>query len=215
MVIRCKNERQYEETGCCRNDPGSEFSRICKETCRSKSRHQRRGRLEVTLQVPHISCLRSTPRESLLELAKTTQTQSRRQHGRPRCESVEMVNVSDCHSTSRSSSWKRLFGKCTFNPKSETNSQCDKKVGQGLERCPKVYPLSIGNKVLGKGRLLLTDRAVRLSSAKAYVFSKSVWYMLRISENPASAWKKKIDGFMNSSQCRELDRIDGEPMEFG
>ena len=38
--------------------------------------------------------------------------------------------------------------------------------------------------------------------------------MGRISENPVSARKEKTDRFMNSSQCRELDRIDGEPMEF-
>ena len=29
-----------------------------------------------------------------------------------------------------------------------------------------------------------------------------------------SAWKEEIDWFMNSPQCRVLDRIDGEPMEF-
>ena len=38
--------------------------------------------------------------------------------------------------------------------------------------------------------------------------------MGRISENLVSAWKEKIDWFMNSSQCRELDRVDGEPTEF-
>ena len=32
--------------------------------------------------------------------------------------------------------------------------------------------------------------------------------------NSVSAWKEKFDWFVNSSQCRELDRIDGEPMEF-
>ena len=61
---------------------------------------------------------------------------------------------------------------------------------------------------------LLTDRPVQLSTAKACVFSDSVLCMGRISEKPASAWKEKIDWFMNSFQCRELDRIDGEPMEF-
>ena len=28
------------------------------------------------------------------------------------------------------------------------------------------------------------------------------------------AWKEEIDWLMNSSQCRELDRIDGEAVEF-
>ena len=31
---------------------------------------------------------------------------------------------------------------------------------------------------------------------------------------PVSAWKEKIERFMNSSQYRELDRVDGVPMEF-
>ena len=33
--------------------------------------------------------------------------------------------------------------------------------------------------------------------------------MGRICENPVKAWKEKIDWFMKSSQCREMDRIDG------
>ena len=65
-----------------------------------------------------------------------------------------------------------------------------------------------------KRTTLLTDRAVRLSTTKACVFSDSVLCMGRISENPVSAWKEKIDWFTNSCQCRELDRIDGKPMEF-
>ena len=65
-----------------------------------------------------------------------------------------------------------------------------------------------------KRTTLLSDRAVRLSTAKSYVFSDSVLCMGRISDNPVSAWKEETDRFMNSSQCRELDRIDGEPMEL-
>ena len=92
VANRCKKERQCEETRC-RNEPGSEFSRMCKDTCRRKFRNQRRGRFELAAQLPHISCWRSTPRESLFELATTTETKARRQNGRPRCEYVEMVNV--------------------------------------------------------------------------------------------------------------------------
>ena len=53
----------------------------------------------------------------------------------------------------------------------------------------------------------LNDRVVQLSTAK-------VSCMGRIHDSPESAWKEQIDWFMNSSQCRELDRIDGEPMEL-
>ena len=34
------------------------------------------------------------------------------------------------------------------------------------------------------------------------------------SSDPVKAWKEKINWFMNSRQYLELDRIDGEPMEF-
>ena len=66
----------------------------------------------------------------------------------------------------------------------------------------------------GKWTTLLTDRAVPLSTAKATVFSDSVLCIGRIPHNPVSTWKEKIDWFMNLSQCRELDRIDGEPMDI-
>ena len=61
---------------------------------------------------------------------------------------------------------------------------------------------------------LSADRAVQLSTSKTYVFSCSVLCMGKTSQNPISARKEKIEWFMNSLQCRELDRIDGEPMEF-
>ena len=35
-----------------------------------------------------------------------------------------------------------------------------------------------------------------------------------MSVKSLKAWKEEIDRFMKSSQCRELDRIDGEAMEF-
>ena len=53
---------------------------------------------------------------------------------------------------------------------------------------------------------LLTARAVQLSTAKAYVFSDSVLCMERMSENRLKAVKEKIDWFVNSPQCRELNR---------
>ena len=33
-------------------------------------------------------------------------------------------------------------------------------------------------------------------------------------QNAVSTWKERIEWFMNSSQCRELDRTDGEPTKF-
>ena len=58
------------------------------------------------------------------------------------------------------------------------------------------------------------DRAVQLTTAKVYVFSDPVLCMGRVPNTPVSAWKEQLEWFMNSSQYREFDRIDGEPMEF-
>ena len=61
---------------------------------------------------------------------------------------------------------------------------------------------------------MLTDKAVQLSIAKTYENSASVLCMGGTSQNPVKAWKEKIDTFQNSFQYKELDRIDGELMEF-
>ena len=126
-----------------------------------------------------------------------------------------MENVHDCHPTSCSASGKRLLGEFTFCQKSDTKNsetivRCDKKVGQRAERNSRY----IRQENSWKRTTLLTDRAFWLSTAKNHVFSDSALCMGRISENPVSAWKEKINRFMNSPQCRELGRIDGEPKEF-
>ena len=60
---------------------------------------------------------------------------------------------------------------------------------------------------------LLADEAVQLTTAKTYIFCDSVLCMGKVSDNPVKAWKEKIGWFLNSRQYRELDRIDGKPME--
>ena len=64
--------------------------------------------------------------------------------------------------------------------------------------------------------ILLTDKAVQLSTAKVFVFSDSVLCLGKMHQYPESivAWKKKIEWFTDSPQYGELDRIDGEPTEF-
>ena len=155
----------------------------------------------MAAQLPHISCSRSTPQESLFEFAATTQTQARRQNGGPRCEYVDMENVFACHSTSRSSSWKRLFGECTCN-----HNQPQRKVKQlfdvtrTLVRNQKeIHGISLIDRqdTSWKRTTLLIDRAVQLSTAKACVFSESELCMGRIREKPVKAWRDKIDCLMN------------------
>ena len=58
---------------------------------------------------------------------------------------------------------------------------------------------------------LLSDRAVPMSTASLRTLRLC---MGRIPNTPVSASKEKIEWFVNSAQYGDLDRIDGEPMEF-
>ena len=60
------------------------------------------------------------------------------------------------------------------------------------------------------------EEVISLSHAKVYVFSDSVVCPRKMNENQQSntVWEDKLTWFKSSSQCRALDTIDGEPMEF-
>ena len=74
------------------------------------------------------------------------------------------------------------------------------------------------NTILLVRTTLLHDRAVTLSKAREHVFSHSVLCRGRIHECPRSieAWKEKNKNkcFTKCHECRELDCIDGETVEF-
>ena len=57
---------------------------------------------------------------------------------------------------------------------------------------------------------------VSLLHAKVYVFSDSVLCLGKVNQNPTSkfAWEDRLTWFKSSPECRALDKIDGEPMEF-
>ena len=61
---------------------------------------------------------------------------------------------------------------------------------------------------------LLIDRAVQFATAKAKVFSDSVLFLGGISDEPVKAWESKIRWFLETRCLKDLDRIDGEQMEF-
>ena len=63
---------------------------------------------------------------------------------------------------------------------------------------------------------LLHDRAVKLSKAEAHVYSDTVMCLGRIHEHLQSIhhWRGKIEWFVNTLEHRELNGIDGEPIEF-
>ena len=60
------------------------------------------------------------------------------------------------------------------------------------------------------------EKVISLSHTKVYVFSDSVFCLGKMNENPQSnyAWEDRLMWFKSSSECRALDTIDGEPMEF-
>ena len=63
-----------------------------------------------------------------------------------------------------------------------------------------------------------TTSSIRQSSqaVEAHVYSDSALCLGKIHENPESieAWKQKMEWFTNSLEYRELECIDGEPVEF-
>ena len=64
--------------------------------------------------------------------------------------------------------------------------------------------------------LICGEKAISLSHAEVYVFSDSVLYLGKMSENPQSkiVWEDKLTWFTRSSHYRTWDTIDGGPMEF-
>ena len=64
--------------------------------------------------------------------------------------------------------------------------------------------------------LIGDERVINLQHTKVYVFSDSVLCFGKIFENPQSntAWEQRLGWFKSSPEYRNLDRIDGEPMEF-
>ena len=61
---------------------------------------------------------------------------------------------------------------------------------------------------------LLCDRIYQISIAKTYVFADSVLCLGVIKGNPNEALKNKIKWYFESNHLKELNRIDGEQMEF-
>ena len=59
---------------------------------------------------------------------------------------------------------------------------------------------------------LLCDSIHQISNAKTYVFA--VLCLGGIKENPNEAWKEKIKWYFEKNHLKDLNRIDGESMEF-
>ena len=64
--------------------------------------------------------------------------------------------------------------------------------------------------------LIGEERIINLQRTKVYVFSDSVLCLGKIQENLQSndAWEQRLGWFKSSPEHRNIDRIDGEPMDF-
>ena len=64
--------------------------------------------------------------------------------------------------------------------------------------------------------LIGDEQVISLQRTKVYIFSDSVLSLGKIHEKPQSnaAWEQRLERFKRSQEYKNLDRIDGEPMEF-
>ena len=61
---------------------------------------------------------------------------------------------------------------------------------------------------------LLHSRAYQYSTAKVYVFSDSVLCLEKMGDVLVESWKSKIQWHSDNNYFKDLNRIDGRPMEF-
>ena len=73
-----------------------------------------------------------------------------------------------------------------------------------------------GRIIHGNMSLIGDGQDISVLHTKMYVFSDSVLCLGKTHENSQSntAWEDRFAWFKNSPEYRNLDRIDGEPMEF-
>ena len=63
-------------------------------------------------------------------------------------------------------------------------------------------------------RLITDDWAVQIGNSRTYVFSGPVLCLGSLSDNLAEAWKDRIKWLWWTRHLKDLNRTDGEPMEF-
>ena len=87
-------------------------------------------------------------------------------------------------------------------------------IGPGSDK--KWYSMEENSDSWTRLSLIGDETVINLQRTKVYVFSDSVLCLGEIFENPQSndAWEERLQWFKSSPDCRNFDRIDGEPMEF-
>ena len=71
-----------------------------------------------------------------------------------------------------------------------------------------------GSNQCGERRHCYSTKLFIFATVKTYVFSDSVLCLGGISDEPVKAWESRIKWFSETCYLKDLDRIDGEHMEF-
>ena len=128
-------------------------------------------------------------------------------------------NIHVCHTSSCSSSWTRFFWK-TYDPSKNQSSKSVKHLFRTTEKLIKDQKEIAGLSTIDWNQLMwresspLCDRAVQIMKSKTCAFSDSVLCLGGISSEPVKACESKIKWFLETRCLEDLDRIDGEHMEF-
>ena len=126
--------------------------------------------------------------------------------------------IHERHTSTRSSSWSRLYGEFTIYQEStpevcETAIPTDWKVDRGSKKKSIIWPRLITKKLSGDRRLYCVTTLLRLRTPKN-AFTDSVLCLRGISDQPLEAWENKIKWYLETRYLKDLLRIDGEPMEL-
>ena len=113
-------------------------------------------------------------------------------------------NLDNCHSVTNT---KDRTKKQMFDISARLMSEQDEISG--------VEPIGWENHSWKYLSLIGEERIINHQRTKVYVVSDSVLCLGKIQENPQSndAWEQRL-GWKKFPECRNFDRIDGEPMDF-
>ena len=82
------------------------------------------------------------------------------------------------------------------------------RIGKSEDRGP------VSFEPMWKETTLFTERVVQFATAKTCIFSDLVLCLGGISGEPVEAWDSRIKCLFDARYLKDLDRIDGEPMDF-
>ena len=203
----------------------------CRETCRTKIRRisrkprtsrkiRRLGnrRQNLAASFPCITRLCTSHGESLLDRKTDLWSKSHGWSERPRCEHsyrfffMSVTLQAAVHLGQDSTGHLRSIKNQPFKSVRRLFQTTERLITDQME----ITGLSTidWKQPMGRETTLLCDRAVQIANSKTYVFSDSVLCLGNISVKPVESWEDRIKWFLETRYLKDLDRIDGDPMEF-